>query len=65
MELFPGPGPGWASLCHPPPHLPFTNKEEGPVEISGSLAVVTMYLMQFMIQKGEKKSKYQSTNHAP
>lgn len=48
----PGTGPGWASLCHPHPHLPFTNKEQVPVEISGSLAVI----MQFMIQKGERKA---------
>lgn len=39
----PGAGPAGASLCHPQPHLPFTNKEKllGE-EISGSLAVVAL-----------------------
>lgn len=47
-------------------HLLLTDKEElsGVVDINGSLGCGDLVLIEFLIQRGERKS-CSSTNHAP
>ena len=53
-----GPGPGWATLRSAQLHLLPANKEElsGIVKINGNLGCGDHVLMEFMIQKGERKA---------